>query len=514
MYAKRVILILTKYSGPIKRWLGLDRAIAYTVLARGINILGSAGTVLLIVHFLSPIEQGYYYALLSLVTLQTIFELGFSFVVQQLAAHESVHLDFSCNGYVTGDPIAHARLASIFQLTVRWYSRAAAVMALTLLPFGWLFFFVHRHSGDKVAWQGPWMLAAVACSASFFLTPFFSFMDGCGQIRQVARMRLAEASAILIMAWSAMIAHKGLYAPAMAIIGSAAVGLVFLWRRRLLLRDLYRYPPGGHAVSWRNEVWPFQWKIAVSWMCAYFTAQAFIPLLFTLRGPVEAGQMGMSLSITGYLSLLLLSWTSTKATPFGQLIAQGRYRDLDLLFFRTLRQSLALLCLIAFVCMGGVIAIQHIYSRLAVRMVAPGVFALLLGTMICGFVVQSLAIYLRSFKREPFLILYIITAVLTVGMVLLTARRWGTTGAAISYALATGIVGLVFAILIFQRSRHKVSTCQVLVPQSDSARDIALDSEAESKIDDYSSLGQRQHDSSSLLAPFSKKPYISQKGAG
>ncbi|MBW8870245.1 MAG: hypothetical protein JF563_05650, partial [Acidobacteriales bacterium] len=58
--------------------IGLDRAIAFTVLGRVIQGLGSVGSVLLIVHFLTAAEQGYYYALWSLVALQSVFELGFS----------------------------------------------------------------------------------------------------------------------------------------------------------------------------------------------------------------------------------------------------------------------------------------------------------------------------------------------------------------------------------------------------------------------------------------------------
>jgi O-antigen/teichoic acid export membrane protein len=53
----------------LRKTLGLDGAVAYTFLARLINILGSTGTVLLIVRFLNPTEQGYYYTLLSLVSL-------------------------------------------------------------------------------------------------------------------------------------------------------------------------------------------------------------------------------------------------------------------------------------------------------------------------------------------------------------------------------------------------------------------------------------------------------------
>src|ERR1700742_4521852 len=103
----------------LRRRTGLDRAIAYTVMARVFQIVGSTGTVLLIVRFLTPVEHGYYYTLLSLVSLQTIFELGFSFVILQMAAHECVHLTLHMDGRIEGDKVAQARLASILQQTLR-----------------------------------------------------------------------------------------------------------------------------------------------------------------------------------------------------------------------------------------------------------------------------------------------------------------------------------------------------------------------------------------------------------
>jgi len=47
-----------------------------------------------IARFLTPSEQGYYYTFNSLVALQIVFELGFSFVILQLAAHERAQLSF------------------------------------------------------------------------------------------------------------------------------------------------------------------------------------------------------------------------------------------------------------------------------------------------------------------------------------------------------------------------------------------------------------------------------------
>src|SRR4029077_15389254 len=103
--------------GRVRHWLrtvlGLDRAIGFTVLARFWSSAAGLVTVALIARFLSPAEQGYYYTFGSLVALQIVFELGFSFVILQLASHERALLSISSNYEISGDAIAHARLSSV-----------------------------------------------------------------------------------------------------------------------------------------------------------------------------------------------------------------------------------------------------------------------------------------------------------------------------------------------------------------------------------------------------------------
>src|SRR5258708_2388943 len=124
--------------------IGFGRAVRLTVLGGEGQGLGSGGSVLLIVHFLSAAEQGYYYALWSLVALQVVFELGFSFVILQVAAHERAHLEFHQDGRITGSETAHFRLASLLQRAIRWYSIAAVLMGVLLMMGGMRFFSLHQ----------------------------------------------------------------------------------------------------------------------------------------------------------------------------------------------------------------------------------------------------------------------------------------------------------------------------------------------------------------------------------
>ncbi len=448
----------------LKTLLGVDRAIAYSISARAWTVISNIGTVLLMARFLSPVEQGYYFTLISLAALQVIFELGFSFVVMQLAAHERAPLLIFADGRVAGDAAAHARLASILRLAVRWYGRAGIAAGAFLWPLGIIFFSRNQPSGSHVRWFLPWLAAVLGCVCLFLQVPLCAFLEGCGEVRQVARLRLCQCVAATALCWSCMLTGHGLFAPGMTMAASAAVGGGFLWSRRRFLLGLWACPAGPHAVSWRREIWPFQWKIAISWLCAYFAVQMFTPMLFHYRNPVEAGRMGMSISVAGYLSAIALAWMTTKAPAFGQLAARREFARLDELFFQTLRQASSLLGLMAAGCMAGVVLLERLSPGLGARLVAPRVFGLLLLGTVGGALVQSMAIYLRSFKREPFLWQSVTVAALTLLGAGATAGTMGATGVAWSYFVCSGIVGPVSAAVIFQSWRRGLARGEVPAP--------------------------------------------------
>ena len=441
----------------LKHLIGLDRAIAFTVMARFWSASAGIVTVMLIARFLTPKEQGYYYTFSSLVALQIVFELGFSFVVLQLAAHERAQLTFLPDGRVEGNAVSHSRLASVLQKSVRWYSVAAVLMALALLPTGYYFFATHRHAGADVAWKLPWCLLVIAASVIFQLDPIFSFLEGCGSISQVARMRLSQAMLGSILAWTAMATHHGLFSPAMMIIGQATMGLAFLFssQRRRLLRGLLSYKVTEHFVGWRQEIWPFQWRIAISWLCGYFIFQLFNPVLFAYQGPVAAGQMGMSLSIASSIGAVAIAWMNTKASPFGNLVARGEIGALDKLFFRTLWQSTLLLADGATTFFVVLLFVSFRFPQFATRVLPPWVFALLLLTTIMNHIVFSEALYLRAHKREPLLVQTIVAAILLSFSTFLLGKYYGANAVTIGYFLVGVLFGLPSATYIFITKRRE-----------------------------------------------------------
>ena len=260
--------------------------------------------------------------------------------------------------------------------------------------------------------------------------------------------RQVQAGADLIK----ITATGGVLADAAALPQSVVAGTL-IWSRRSFLLPLLRMHIGNSGIL-RGEIWPFQWKIAVSWLCDYFIFQLFTPVIFAFRGPAEAGRMGLSLNIVMQMSAMMLVWMTTKAAPFGSLIAKKDNAGLDALFFRAFRQSLLLLSAGAALVLAGVLLVPFVLPTLAHRIVPWPVFLFLLLTAIGSHIVQSEAIYLRAHKCEPFLIQSIVIAIATASSVTFLARTAGTLGVAIASFVVLGVCGTISATSIFFARRR------------------------------------------------------------
>jgi hypothetical protein len=452
--ANRNARVPDRVMGWLRTKLGIDRAIGFNILARAWSSSAGLVTVALIARFLTPQQQGYYYTFGSLIALQIIFELGFSLVILQMASHERAHLFISNDGQVTGDAIAHRRLASVLQKTVKWYSAGAVLLAITLLIVGFHFFNTHQKPDDHVSWQMPWILAVLAATCTFQLDPVLSFLEGCGFVPNVARLRLIQAAVGSICAWLVLISHHGLFAPATIISANAIGAAIWLFRKRILLLSLLRLNPGSHKIAWMKEVWPFQWRIALSWLCGYFIFQLYNPVLFAYRGPVEAGQMGMSLTIMNALIAVAISWVNTKAAPFGSLIARKEYAELDRTFFAAVKHALGVCLVASLLTWSAVVYLNWIHFPLVHRVLSPTLLGLLLLIVPMNVLVFAQATYLRAHKQEKFLLNSVLGAMLTGSSTFFLGKTYGAAGVVIGSVVIGALVGLPLGTYTFMKYRR------------------------------------------------------------
>lgn len=301
-------------------------------------------------------------------------------------------------------------------------------------------------------------LFVVLTGVMLVLNGLLAFLEGCGQIGQVAAVRLAQAIGSSLGIWALL----GARAQLLSFAGGLAIGCLIaaaalLARYRRLIVDLLRVNDAAGAVRWRTEIWPLQWRIAVSWASGYLIFNLFNPLLFATHGAVAAGRFGMSLQIVTALNSVGMAWITTKVPQFCRLIARRQRARLDELFRTTLRQSLF------FLAAGGVLAVlfaalARAYAPwLGNRLVPVALFAALCVVCLANHVVFAEAAYLRAHKQEPFMIVSVANGLATALAAWALIPRWGAQGAVLAYAIGSVGVGFVGGTFVFVRKRAEFS---------------------------------------------------------
>lgn len=440
------------------RMAGVDRAVGFAILSRGWAAIAGMLTLFLLVRFLTPRQQDYYSTFGSFMGIQIFFELGLSLVLLQFASHERAFLEWTPEGTLAGDPVHKARLASLLRRGLVWYGVAALLVLLVVFPVGYGFFHHYAQAGTPVAWQGPWLFISSGLAVGLLFTPLWAILEGCGLVAEVIRAQFVSSLLNSLLFWLMLCGHWGLYAAPLGGIASAVWVVAYLSvRQRRFFRDLLRAARRDVAISWRREVWPFQWKIAVSWLAGYFITQTFVPILFATQRAGTAGKMGLSLSITSAIATISLAWISTKAAPFGSLVARRDWAEMDRMFFPALWRSTLMLVLgeTGFWLLTLALHGHPAAHRISVRLLDPLPLAMLMGAIVCSHVVGAKSIYLRAHKQEPFLPLSLTVGGLTALGSWFLGSHFGATGMMAWYLAVSVGVGLGLGNWIFIQKRRQ-----------------------------------------------------------
>lgn len=425
--------------------IGVDKAIAFTVAARVFQGFGGIISVLLVATCLSGVEQGFYYTFASILAIQVFFELGLSGIITQFVAHEKAQLT-ECDGDLIGDEKYRSRLAHLLLFCVKWYGILAIGILVIISIIGYIFFSHFYPTVDSdVSWKIPWVLLVIGTSINFIISPLSAYIEGLGKVKEIAKIRLIQQIAYSVLTWGGLLAGLHLYVAAMAPFAMIIVFSIYGWRlfgKQLIYIAKQKIT---EKISYRNEIFPYQWRIALSWISGYFIFQLFNPVLFAIDGPVVAGQMGMTLNILNAIQALSLSWITTKVPKMSSLIALQSYAELDNLFNRTLKQMLIIIAFMLVVFVVGVHGLQYFSIKLKDVLISDRLLPIvpMIFMTVALFVNQyigAIATYLRCHKKEPFLINSIIGGVLCMLSTLILGNLYGVMGITIGYCAITIIL--------------------------------------------------------------------------
>jgi len=435
----------------------MDRSVAYLLTARLGQIGFYAAAVVMIVKYMTPAEQGYYYTFYSVISLQVFVDLGLAIVIVSSTSHEWAFLRTDMLLNIVGDPKSHSRLISLGRAAIKWFGVASLIFIPTVGVAGWLFFSSKVTAG--VAWQGPWCALVALTGVSISMTPFNAILEGCNQIVKINRTRMEQTILEGLAICLGLRFGVGLWVAAIAVAArlSRNLYLVFVEYRHFFSSFLSRM--AGPTVDWFLEIWPMQWRLGVSGLVTYFLNSMYNPVMFHYHGAVVAGQTGLTLQMTTGMSVVAMSWISTKVPRFGGLIAKREYRELDHLWLRASLVSISMIAIGASVFWLFVCWARHSGYGFAQRVLEPLPAGLFIISAVVAQFVQCLVYYLRAHRKEPIMVASVSICIGTGLLVWQFGKRWGPTGAA-SGSLIVITLGAIWIFGIWKHCRsawHEVT---------------------------------------------------------
>ncbi len=429
-----------------------DPHVLFTLLQRAWIILAGGVTLLLIPYNLTAVEQGYYFAFSSLIAMQVFFDLGFNSVVVQLVGHETAKLRVgTCDGALEIDP-HRSRLASLMSLLRRWYRIAAVLFFLFLCPAGYLFFQSNEGLSTQ-SWMGPWTVQLLFTALNLYFSPFLAVSEGQGHVSDVAKLRLYQAIFACALMWTLLVSGAGLWAT--PVIPGVSALTTYLWLRGrhddLVARSDTVKPAA--QINWYREIFPFQWRIALSWISGYFIFSLFTPMIFKHQGAEEAGRIGITLSIFTSLTTLGMGWVAAKVPSFSMLIARGQRAELNRLFVSVLKRSLLATATACAMLLLMVIALQAMECTLLHRISGLPILLCLSAVTLANVVIFSAAAYMRAHKEEPMLLNSVVMGIAVFGTAWVLSQV-SVLATMVSYAALVLLVAMPWTLLIFFRSYY------------------------------------------------------------
>jgi hypothetical protein len=444
---------LLKWCCNLKELFGIDKAVAFLVVGRIWKLIAGIVILVMVTTWFTPEVQGFYYTFSSMIFLQTLLELGFGMVLIQFVSHEWAHLGFNQRGEIEGDARSLSRLSSLVRLGIKWYLAIAVVFLGVIGTAG--YFFLAQNKAD-VGFEKPWWCLCVTIAFSISLIPFRCLLEGTNQIARSQQIYFISDFFASIAGVVAILYGAGLYTLAVINGISAALGLLLLIPASLPLYKILKLEDGNNAVSWKNEFWPQQWRIGVSWLSGFFMFQAFVPVMFYLHGAVIAGKMGAGIAVYNAINSFSQSWTYAAVPKMGMLSAKKNFSVLRMLIRHTYLRSVVA-CIVFSAGAILVIYLLHIYNIPQAKRF-PGLIPMLifLTTLIAMQLSNVETQAIRFQKREPFVINSIVSAFLVLGSNIFLGKCFGITGAAIGFALVMLLITIPWCHRIYGYEMNKV----------------------------------------------------------
>jgi hypothetical protein len=316
---------------------GLNKLIIFQKIIQSISGLFLA---LLVIVFLNPIEQGYFYAMGSILNSYILLDMGLSSLVLQKSAKYFTNLEWYKNNKIVTKPNhkkKNKKFVSFCSWVMNWYC-TLTYFCILIFPVGFIYFYFSDF-GSEINWIFPWLIIVISLSYSIRTVGFFSILEGAQKIFLVYICRSIIYPFAVILSIFMMYFGYGLYAQSAVPISSIFIYLII---KKIYFKNLIKViTKNKNNFNWKVNILPQQKKVSLNTISNFLFQHAPVLIIFYCLDPETAGSFAISF-IFANISLAIAFSPITSIIPkFTESLLSSKSIAMNL-FFNNLYKSLFL----------------------------------------------------------------------------------------------------------------------------------------------------------------------------
>lgn len=415
------------------------------------RLISGPVSLILIPLFITPEVQGFWYTFGSISALSIFADLGFTTIILQFSAHEFAFLHFDEAMDLSGSEYYRKRLASLFRFVLKWTTSLVLIAFSTIFFIGYILFI---QKAVITVWLAPWIIYSIASAIGFYASVVSAFVQGCDQVSSIQKLSLQSAIVGTFSLFISLILHFGLYSIAISLLLANLYNLLAILRKyRKFISTLWKTEPD--KTDWKHDILKLLWKYALSWSSGYFIFKIYTPFMFQFHGPIEAGKVGITISLVTAIFSISNTWFSANTPKLNMLVAKREWKKLDREFLKNLILSLGTYLLGVIILFVAVLAFSgkwQFFDKLKSRFLGIVPLSMLLIGWLLQIIVNGLAIYLRAHKEEPYVIPSVVSGIFIIVTTFLSSKYLPPSMFFIGF-LASYLYGLPWSLKIFYNKR-------------------------------------------------------------
>ncbi|WP_200980069.1 lipopolysaccharide biosynthesis protein [Echinicola sp. 20G] len=422
--------------------LGVNQEILWSGYNQLWAILKGPISIFFIIKYLLPNQQGLWFTFINLGALKIFAELGFTMIITQFVSHEFANINDFDKKLGTNDS-GLSKLVSLIRFSLKFYLKIVPIAILIMIVVGYFYF---RNESKDVFFA--WIFSSIVGGSSLLISVFQGIYKGIGKVKEVQKNLFLGSIAMGVGNWVLLIFKFNIWALVFGNLAGILIMGINLYARDTKFWSTVLNYNLTKKYNWFSEIIGLQWRYAISWASGYFIFNLIVPVLYKFESAEVAGKYGLSMRVISAFIGISQAWITTKIPQFNFLVAQDKFRELNSFFKKSLIQSFMIQILFSLFIVLGLYVLSF-WSEIGYRFLSLKYIVVLLLIQIPMQIVNCFAIYLRAFKKEPFVIYSLVNAFSMLIASFLILPEFGFNGMLIFLLLVYWLGLLPYATFIF-----------------------------------------------------------------